>query len=116
MKPSCTVIFLVLLCFFASVLLQGQDRRSLPDSDDNSVVVPVGTNITVEFKYNQEEPSRASDAKVVWPVRIGFSTVVPVGTPVKVQVATRYYDTGAVVVARLTSVDNRWNVLSDANR
>jgi hypothetical protein len=58
----------------------------------------------VEFKYPQRREPQRYDAQVVWPVRIGFTTAIPVGANAKLDVSTNYNDSGAVDVARLTSV------------
>jgi hypothetical protein len=58
----------------------------------------------VDFTYTQHQAPQMYDAKVAWPVRIGFTTAVPVGAKVKVQVSIRNYDAGAVEVAELKSV------------
>ncbi len=108
MKQSRAILYLAVLCAFSSISLQGQDSRP-PDSDENAIVVPAGTNITVEFKYPQHDAPRTYGGKVVWPVRLGFTTAVPVGTMAKVYVSTRYYLDSSADVAKVTSltVDNK---------
>jgi hypothetical protein len=118
MKQARAILWVVaLLCAFSSISLQGQENHS-PDSDKSVVVVPAGTNITVEFKYPQHDAPHTYEGKVVWPVRVGFTTAVPVGTMAKVYVSTRYYNDSTADVAKVTSIvlDGREYLISTDER
>ncbi len=111
-----TLGWLVLLCVLACSLVQAQEDRRGSNSDDDTVLVPAGTQVTVQFSYPVHAEPQSYDVKVVWPVRLGFYTAVPVGSPATLVVFTRYYDYGAVDIARLTSVtveDETYRVQSD---
>jgi hypothetical protein len=102
MRTAPTLLRLLFLCGCFISLATAQ--RSPGKSNDTDIVVPAGSKITVEFKYGQHREPQTYDAKVVWPVRIGFTTAIPVGANAKLEVWTNYNDAGAVDMATLTSV------------
>lgn len=94
----------LLHCALVSTLvwtIQGQQKSPGAESQ---IVLPAGTKITVTFSHNVHQLPQTYDAKVTWPVRIGFTTAIPVGTKAKVFVDTHYYDSGAVDVAQLRTL------------
>jgi hypothetical protein len=79
--------------FFVSLVLASFGQHQTPDNraGEDSVVVPAGTKITVQLDYSKREGRPYIDGKVVWPVRDGFSTLIPVGAKVRADVYVLYY-------------------------
>ena len=83
-------VFLIPI-FVVILLADSFGQSKSPDkSQDDKVIVPAGTKITVEFKYSERLPPRTYAAKVAWPVRIGFTTAIPVGAKADLLVWTRH--------------------------
>lgn len=66
------------------------DRPS-EDHDSDFLVVPAGTQVSVEFAANLEFPALAYVGKVAAPVRVGFATAIPALSHAEAQVLARRY-------------------------
>ena len=67
------------------------DRPRDDDDDDNFLVVPAGTEITVEIAANIQFPALSYEGKVSVPGRSGFATAIPALSRAGVQVFARHY-------------------------
>lgn len=86
-KSSAVVVLLLLAVISLFGTAPGQQNGA------SSVVIPSGTNITVKLNYQNHAAGSNLEGKVVWPVQIGFTTVIPVGSRVKAATFTQYNDT-----------------------
>jgi hypothetical protein len=87
-----------------SALDRPKDKEA--EEADDVLVVLAGTQVKVDV----------SEAKVVVPVRVGFSTAIPALSKATVLISGRYYDAGYANVAELTAVTvggSKYNVHTD---
>ncbi len=82
---------LSLLVFLFAVACFGQQQSSDKNGGDGTIVVPAGTKITVHLDYGKREGRPYIDGTVAWPVRDGFTTLIPVGAKVRADVFVVYY-------------------------
>lgn len=105
---------LSLLFLFFTVASLGQ-QQTPADTDDDSIVVPAGTKITVHLDYGKREGRPYIDGQVSWPVRIGFSTLIPVGAKVRAEIFVGH----RIEVLRLTQLtmgDKTYRMNTDAQQ
>lgn len=82
---------LSLLVFLFAVAFFGQQQTPDNKVGDGIIVVPAGTKITVQLDYGKREGRPYIDGRVAWPVRDGFTTLIPVGAKVRADVFVVYY-------------------------
>ncbi len=108
MNKSRSLLIFVLVSLFFTLSAYGQQVRDRKKGGDEDIlVVPKGTRIQTDIaKSFPDTPPTPFEyyGKVEIPVRLGFTTAIPVGSAVRVQIYATYADTGYQYAARLVSV------------
>lgn len=110
----------LILCM---ALLSAAQRKDT-ENKHSFVTIPSGTNITVQLNYQNHATGSSLEGKVVWPVQIGFTNVIPVGSRVKAGTFIQYADTDRwhtspvemVQLMTITVDDKTYDVESNALR
>jgi hypothetical protein len=81
-----------------------QSTDSQPDKkrDSDTLVVPAGTEIRVEFTQPYGGSADVITGKVVTPVRVGWATAIPALSKVKMNVAAGFVDLASVTVGKVS--------------
>ena len=110
-KVEGKLIVLVACLVFSLPSFSQQSRGdTLPQnvqSDSDALVVPKGTQIQTDISRTSPGTPATPyeyDGKVEIPVRLGFSTAIPVGSKVAVRITDRHVDEGLQFAAELVAV------------